>query len=1738
MTSRPAWNRRSQPERLSSYLQLGVLGRLLRPDLSVRLPGPGASPIVQKAREIFDILSDLNILYSDEPTTSDPDAQIIRSLDQVVYRPRHGTCLDLCVAYSSACLDAGIYNSIVVFDRPDGGASHSVVLIDLDKTWSQGAHIHDHRATDVVHLKTPTTSDGRPFTDEVREISGGAGAFVVVDVSQCASSVGSPGPAGTWDTAVAHGWELANSSTWTWGVGVDVSLARSGGEEEFATPTAPTAGSSGISPAHIPAPKEASPLTVLRARSGSVQFVPRPEQDAVLAWVTQPSSASATRVCLVVGPAGAGKTRLAAQACEELSQKGWFAGFLQRDPAVSQSDLDWLASIVSPTMVAVDYAEEVPVDGIVSLARALASAPSAGCLVLTARAAGDWWVSLCAALARNGHPVESTIIELPATIPWGRSLFDAAVEGFSQLPGMKEPSGQFPPELREWSALDLTVHAWLDVTRGEDSPLPDERSSLFDQMLRREFDYWARVLVGRGLPRYDGRLLAIVGAAVSLVRPTTVQRLERAISFVPEFEGPSPERSVLVGTMLDLLSPNSSEVGFSVRPDAFAEHLVVTQVTHVLDNTASPDAASFLRAIATDDDVFDSPSSDNSEWGLHGTSAAGYELHSACDVITRAAHDDPQRAARAAAMVLTMGGQFAAGVAAHHAEVSGGPFARALEDQGIDPWGEIPEHVPYGHASLRRLALFATRVYQEAKGVEPEEILDHVLAQIDLAIRLFDSGYRYEGLAAVTDVLDDIEEAAPAGRFRTVAARAATVAAALSLSIGETENAAELVERARDLYYPREPDPTLNTPPGFFFDVVAVLQIAQGNAAAAVQSTQHAFTDGLHRLSEGWATLGAGTLQIRAAAQSRLGHHKRALRSAKQSLDIRRRIAQAQPGPYVPDFADSLVTYAIALTKVKSFSQAGLLADEAVTIVDKLWIDQPVAFGADLADALVVGAVTDALNGRITRATDRSMRAQKLFDELAATYPEKFEADAIRSREVVSRIQAGEGVQLKSLLDIPVRLSTSGRFGGAVPLAVGELLRISESADVVWLDDPEPEIVSISPIWRTLPRLPNSADNGVELHESWELEAESIHLVQRSVASGKLDLARQTLQKLIQKSANDLSSASRRLQFHLQLMSIYDQLGSDDPALQSLEAAIGLERSLRGTPESIDPLEAGLWLSDLATRLRRSDRVRESLTIAGEAISSLRQAFESEPEAARRPLAVALNMKSVRLASRDVLSSSDDQQATVDSAVGAAKESVGLIRNMASQGRAELLSSALATLAQCLGLANRHQEARAAFEEAIDLLDSADPGVSDRRREIRSALVLQLILGKDDAAASEAALAAIRDHLSVEDDHFSTEPFGRIFDMFRAAQRRDLADMLAQQAAENASPARSTLLRCDTARRAIRDWAQGVDFTSEGVRLEDPVSIELVSQAATSAELVDKNPGLLGKSRRAVQALYDDVESVWDPAHPLPEWVTTVLDPTWVTELIELSRAENPESKNQWLSSHSVELATRTYLEKVRLVAFTWPEVPFFDYLVGVIEAVRESVGAPPAETLQDAIAADPTDAESLGQYALLLHTEGRDIDGAEDLYLRAIAADQANVGNLANYALFLTGVRRDYSQANLLYKQAILLAPDDAHLLCNFAFFLQTIEQAPEIVAAGFQDALRADPNYVIALGAFATFLDKTMRDSGRAQEMYARAYAVEPADERVIYNYALFLSETGKDPDLLELLISRLQEIRAKTS
>ncbi|MGH9425308.1 MAG: hypothetical protein ACRD2L_03260, partial [Terriglobia bacterium] len=122
------WSLEGEPLALIQYvLPDEVVRYISSPDLS-------ADSRLTRLRAVYEALAKLKISYVDDTPKAGLSRQVIRSPDQVLWAPKHATCLDLAVVLAGACLTAGLHPVIVILDPPkEDGPGHVLVLVRLDR---------------------------------------------------------------------------------------------------------------------------------------------------------------------------------------------------------------------------------------------------------------------------------------------------------------------------------------------------------------------------------------------------------------------------------------------------------------------------------------------------------------------------------------------------------------------------------------------------------------------------------------------------------------------------------------------------------------------------------------------------------------------------------------------------------------------------------------------------------------------------------------------------------------------------------------------------------------------------------------------------------------------------------------------------------------------------------------------------------------------------------------------------------------------------------------------------------------------------------------------------------------------------------------------------------------------------------------------------------------------------------------------------------------------------------------------------------------------------------------------------------------------------------------------------------------------------------------------------------------------------------------------------------------------
>ncbi len=721
-------------------MHTGVLGRLLAPE--VRLPSRSGAPPQVRVRQLFEAFSRAGVRYGDEQPAAAGE-QEIRPPDQVLLRPGLGNCLDLAVAFAGGCLDAGLHPMILTLSPSrSGAAAHAVVVV-----WLRG-DLNDPVAyplTEAVHDTAPSWPGMG-----LRSSWDAPGEFVAIDVARTAHGW-PPGDGGHvgFDDAVTAAAAMLTGSGWVWEHGVDVGLTH---DPAVAHPIPGRPGRDPLeAPYHPPALALADlgPLQSVRARNRVVPFEARQALDDLYDWCLAPDSVpggSRLRLMVVHGVGGSGKTRLAAELAARLAETDrWYTGFLRRDLTRTPADegapadeLVWLAGVVGPVLLVIDYVEAADHTALAEALTVLAGRRGRTVVLLTARAPGDWRTTLHNELDSRGvQPEVRPDTTLTALHPRAEVVYRRAYRRFSPASGAPD----LPPDLSaastRWTTLDVVMLGWL-AARYPDTQLPADRAGLYEKIIGRELINWNAHLHSRFGRGADLPALRRAAAVVSLLSPPP-QLLPDALKAVQIGELTSLAIGEITGMLARFLTDPTEQV-LALRPDPLADHLIVT------DLLPGDDFDRCVDLVTTG--------------GRHDRPDDGRTALQLVDNLTRAADQSPATAAALATAALRRHPELWP-AALGTVWTQGGPFVGPLEELARHDDTPLPLHhlahdIPLGHGALRNLALIAAQRSRPALGSDEHDsdALNRAAGGWNiLSLRQSETGDRAGTLTSITEAV-------------------------------------------------------------------------------------------------------------------------------------------------------------------------------------------------------------------------------------------------------------------------------------------------------------------------------------------------------------------------------------------------------------------------------------------------------------------------------------------------------------------------------------------------------------------------------------------------------------------------------------------------------------------------------------------------------------------------------------------------------------------------------------------------------------------------------------------------------------------------------------------------------------------------------------------------------------------------------------------------------------------------
>jgi len=669
------------------------------------------------------------------------------------------------------------------------------------------------------------------------------------------------------------------------------------------------------------------PSKLLHAAQETVTFTGREAELAGLsAWRDR---AGACSVRLIHGPGGQGKSRLLAHFARECAEGGWPAWQARLAPGDSgQAELG-LPATAPGLLVAVDYAERWPVDDLLALVETLVPAGRPVRVLLAARPAGRWWISVRAGLRELSVPADG--IGLP---PLGQQvdrsgLFAAARDEFAVAlgVGVGDVADIAPPAAIDQAEYEsvLTVHmaALAAVSaRIDGGQAPADPAGISAYLLDRERTQWRKLHERHAVLTTEpvmGRAVftAILTRPVSdrigtqaLIRGRVASMVENARQILDDHGFCYPPADV--ATVLEPL-----------YPDRLGEdYLALETPGSGFDDYADPWAADAVGSLLAFEEGTDPP-----PWA-----------RAAMTALAGAAERWPHLQCLLADLLR--------GAPQLAKEVGGSAMAAIADFPCVDP--EILEAIerqfPEGGNLDLDIGIAAVTARLTAHRLEatdkPEE---QAALMFPLATRLENAGDRQGALEAVSFAADTY---------------------------------GELADHDPDAYQPEL--------------ARALIELGKltGDRRVCVQATEAAA-----QIYQRLVADHPGQYQpYLARALNNLGNHhperSTARKAAEDAVGIYEQLVRADPAAYEDEYATALANLAHHLAVAGQTSQALTTADSALRISRRLAEADPAAHTSQLAMVLNnLGMLADTAERRLASASE----AAQLYRGLAAANPVKYD---------------------------------------------------------------------------------------------------------------------------------------------------------------------------------------------------------------------------------------------------------------------------------------------------------------------------------------------------------------------------------------------------------------------------------------------------------------------------------------------------------------------------------------------------------------------------------------------------------------------------------------------------------------------------------------------------------------------------------------------------------------------------
>ncbi|MET7288991.1 hypothetical protein [Streptomyces sp. NPDC005573] len=1589
----PRWSLDGEPAALAKYVLPDQVAALLH------LPGPPADSRLGQAQAVYEALAGAGITYSHEPPSDDPGRQVIRQPGEVLWCPKHATCLDLALILAGACLHSGLHPLLVILDPPEPGrAAHALLGVWIDNADdSDGIQIPD---ADVW------TSRPDGFDDIVQTDPKGPRPLLLLDPVGVAHALPSSpilGTSAAFAAAVAAGAHYGRE--WTWRLAVDI--RRTWREHDTHTPADQPADQP-LRPPYMPLdPQVHRPLQVLRAEHAVVPFQARDELTILRHWCHTVATGPYTGVTVIHGVGGAGKTRLALELAHQLAtHHGWYTGYLRE----SATGRDWLGTVVSPTLIVLDYADARTADAehlLAILKRRTERGAAPAIVVMTARAVnGQWLTTLRETWNRDGHLVrESAPLHLPPEHPAGAALFHRAARAFHQNPDHELDLGAANRTApADWTTLDYILLALLAAR--SPGQLPTTREDLYEEVLTHERTYWAQTYKkNTGLGREADAPLDVLNRAVAsltLRAPTTRKEINAALRAVEELSDDAPWREIIRTTLAACLQPGPGEP-LVLRPDPIADHLTLHELH---------DDEDLLPAI------LDSLDGDRLLAALRQLNRAG-----------TAASDNATPMIEAWAGTGADRWQPVLHVAAEQGGTALAALQQLIDHEPAMPWlGDLSNAIPFTtiglpglglHTDLRRLSILRTD-----DTTQPAELAEQLHRT---SHRQLVNGDRHGALASITEAVEirrDLAEASPAAHLPDLAMSLNNLSgcqsetgdrqAALASITEAVEHYRALAEASPATYLPNLAGSLNNlsgcqsetgdrqaalasiteaveirralaeaSPAAYLPDLAGSLnnlsgcQSETGDRQAALASITEA-VEHYRALAEASPAAYlpdlAGSLNNLSGCQSATGDRQAALASITEAVEIRRALAEASPAAYLPDLAGSLNNLSGCQSETGDRQAALASITEAVEIRRALAEASPAAYLPNLAMSLNNLSNQQSATGDRQAALASITEAVEHYRALAEASPAAYLSDLAMSLNNLSGCQSATGDRQAALASITE--------------AVEHYRALAEASPAAYLSDLAMSLNNLSGCQSATGDRQAALASITEAVEHYRALAEASpatylpdlagslnNLSNRQSATGDRQAALASITEAVEhyRALAEASPAAYLPNLAMSLNNLSNQqsaTGDRQAALASITEAVEIRRALAEASPAAYLSDLAMSLNNLSNQQSATGDRQAALASITEAVEHYRALAEASPAAYLSDLAMSLNNLS------GCQSETGDRQA----ALASITEAVEHYRALAEASPAAYLpdlAGSLNNLSGCQSETGDRQAALASITEAVEIrraLAEASPAayLPDLATSLNNLSGCQ-----SETGDRQAALASITEAVEIRRALAEASPAAFLPDLAvslnnlsgcqsetgdRQAALASITEAVEHhRALAEASPAaflpdlamslNNLSNRQSEAGVASSAWEDAI--TDLGLKplaqaelrahyaaylaahAESGLAVAQLVRAAQACTVGDRSP--LSRARQQVRGTATSL-GIRDPR--LPGWAVDPLPDDVLDLLNQWARAGDWPTTEAFLHAHADRLRQPDLRHHLELAAALFPESPTIDSLTDILDQI------------------------------------------------------------------------------------------------------------------------------------------------------------------------------------------------------